>query len=76
MSSQKTATIQAVETLIQYKFGNTELLWEALQSSKVLVDSTGAKVPPDGNKRLAIVGDAAMQLTLAEGWYKGIRSRG
>jgi ribonuclease-3 len=75
-SDQKAAAIGAVETLIQYKFHDTELLWEALQTTKVLLGNARAAVPPDGNRRLAIVGDAAMQLALAEDWYRTSDSRG
>ena len=75
-SIHKTITIRAVESLIQYKFHNTDLLWEALHSRQIRIDSCGAAVPPDGNKRLAIIGDAVMQLALAEDWYKGVGSRG
>ena len=75
-SDQKAAAIRAVETLVQHKFHDTDLLWGALQTSKVSVDSTKAMLLPDGNRRLAIVGDAAMQLALAEDWYRTSASRG
>ncbi len=74
--SEKGIRIYAVETLVQYRFHNPALLWEALQGPSVIIDSTGKPVPPDGNKRLAIVGDAAIRLALAENWYPGKTSKG
>lgn len=67
--SEKGIRIHAVETLVQYRFHNPDLLWEALHGSSVLIDTAGKPVPRDGNKRLAIVGDAAIRLALAEDWY-------
>jgi len=74
MSHEKTATIEAVESLIQYKFKDSALLWEALNTKPVV--TPGLPVPPEGNKRLAVIGDSVLQLALAEGWYKGNTSRG
>ena len=74
--SEKGIRIHAVETLVRYRFHNPALLWEALQGPSVLIDSAGKPVPPDGNKRLAIVGDAAIRLALAENWYPGKTSKG
>ena len=65
---EKALRLHAVETLVQYRFHNRELLWEALQGPP-------AFVTPDGNKRLAIVGDAAIRLVLAEDWYPGRTSK-
>ena len=74
--SEKGIRIHAVETLIQYRFHNPALLWEALHAPSVLIDRAGKPVPPNGNKRLAIIGDAAMKLVLAEDWYPGKTNRG
>lgn len=74
--SEKSVRIHAVETLVRYRFHNPALLWEALQGPMVMVDIAGNRVPKDGNKRLAIIGDAAMQLVLAETWYPGGTSKG
>ncbi|KAM0794753.1 ribonuclease III domain-containing protein [Usnea florida] len=62
----KEATIEAVESIIQYKFNHSALLWEALQCP----GSPDAK-HPNGNKRLAIIGDTVLLLGLAEDWFKG-----
>ena len=74
--SEKGIRTHAVETLIRYRFHDPALLWEALQGPTVIIDVTGAPVPRDGNKRLAIVGDAAIRLVLAETWYPGRTSKG
>ena len=64
--SAKIATIEAVESVIQYKFNHSALLWEALQCP----GSPDAK-HPNGNKRLAIIGDTVLLLGLAEDWFMG-----
>lgn len=63
LSGQAHAAIEAVESLIQYKFSNPDLLWEALNTT------------PD-RKRLAIIGDLVLSLALAEDWYKSGTNRG
>ncbi len=73
-SSQEAATIEAVESLIQYKFKDSALLWEALNTRPVI--TLGLPVPLEGSKRLAVIGDSVLQLALAEDWYKGNTSRG
>lgn len=74
--TQREATIEAVESIIQYKFTNSSLLWEALHTNSQHPTIGGQPIPPDGNKRLAIVGDAVMQLVLAADWYRGSTNRG
>lgn len=76
VTDKKTAAIEAVETLIQYKFKETELLWEALNTGPVASLGQLARPDGDGNKRLAVIGDSVLQLALAEDWYKGGTSRG
>ena len=70
IQGQNHARIEAVESLIQYKFKNTALLLEALY-----VNGPG-NAKHDGNKRLAVIGDSVLSLSLAEDWYKGNTSRG
>ena len=74
--SEKGMRIHAAETLVWYRFHNPALLWEALQGPTVIIDIAGQQVPPVGNKRLAIVGDAAIQLVSAEDWYPAKTSKG
>lgn len=65
-----------VEEKLGYTFRNRDILWEALQAP----NSIGSGVPgldlTDGNKRLALVGDAALKLVLLKRWYREGGSRG
>lgn len=45
----KHPTIEAVESLIQYRFNHTALLWEALQCAGLVFDTELQPVPPGGN---------------------------
>ena len=67
---QNVATLEAVESLIQYKFKSQDILWEALHTT-ALVPGSGSD-----NKRLAVIGDSVLNLGLAEDWYKGGTPRG
>ena len=66
---RKAKTLRDVQHIINYQCYNTTFLWEALQAAGTQVDCTGRPTPADGNKRLAVVGDAALQLALMEDWY-------
>lgn len=64
LTGKETATtIAQVEGLIKYQFTNKDLLCEAL----MLPGSY--KQYPDGNRRLAIVGDKALDLAFSMDWY-------
>lgn len=56
--------LERAEEIIDYRFRNRAHLDEAL-----LLPGPGSV--PDGNKRLAVVGDAAMAPVLARSWYLG-----
>ena len=68
--------LQAVQDIIGYRFGDQLILWEAMQAAGSNVRSTGNRQFPDGNKRLAVIGDTVLQLVLAERWYSGGTIRG
>ncbi|KAK3080992.1 hypothetical protein LTS18_011228 [Coniosporium uncinatum] len=62
---------QAIEAMLAYQFKNPDLLWEALQAAGSCVTNIGGRrLFNDGNKRLALVGDAAMRATLLDTWYQ------
>ena len=61
--------IEGTEAIIQYKFTNSTLLWEALQCSGNRELLIAGRQLIEGNKRLAILGDAVLELILAERWY-------
>ena len=81
-------TVQSLQKILNYKFKNCQLLWEAVQAPGAVVrsgeiagagsvrHSVGFERFPDGNRRLAIVGDVALKMALVEDWYTGNESRG
>lgn len=52
--------IDAGETITGYNFNIAELLWESLQAS----GSNAAYLYPEGNKRLAMIGDAVFKVAI------------
>lgn len=74
---QKQRTLNAVEDIISYRFRNSTLLWKALQVNGTQVKFAGDEAPPeDGNKKLSLVGDAVLALSLIEDWYVRGGTRG
>lgn len=88
MVSRIAPTIAKLQKTIGYKFNDTRYLWEAVQAPGAILrsgeisgagtvrHSTGFVRFPDGNRRLAIVGDTVLKLALVEDWYKGDEVRG
>lgn len=64
-----------VEDIIHYDFNNRSILYEALRSAGALA-LTGRAHRSDGNKDLAQVGDAVLQLILVMDGYEAKGSRG
>jgi dsRNA-specific ribonuclease len=54
--------VTAAEDVIDYPFIDKELLWEGLQAA----GSNMAFRYPEGNKRLAMIGDAVLKLVVLE----------
>ena len=83
----KAPTVRKLQSKIGYTFKNPQYLWEAVQApgSGIHPDevlgagterhSVGFQKFPDGNKRLAMLGDTTLKLALIEDWYKGQESR-
>ncbi len=81
-------TIRKLQNRIGYKFKNAQYLWEAVQAPGSIVrsgevlgagterHSVGFESFPDGNRRLAVLGDTVLKLALVEDWYKGEAVRG
>lgn len=61
--------MQTVEKIIGYEFTNTELREEALLAAGASISDPAIDGDPRGNKRLALVGDAVLQLLILEKWY-------
>lgn len=58
-----------VECVLGYEFINTELRDEALLAAGASVSDPTVDGDPRGNKRLAMVGDAVLQLVILDRWY-------
>lgn len=81
-------TVRKVQSRIGYNFKHAPYLWEALQAPGSVVrtgeiegagtehHSRGFQRLPDGNRRLALLGDAILRLAIVEDWYKGEAVRG
>ena len=59
----------AIEDITGYHFEQSGLLWEALQAPGSGVTLIDGRVIDEGNKRLALVGGAALKLTLLADWF-------
>lgn len=72
------ATISELENLIHVSFKNRpHLLWEALQCAGSPNRSLeGGPLHPEGNKRLALLGDAAATFCVVGQWYPSGQKRG
>ncbi|KAL1967213.1 hypothetical protein VTN77DRAFT_3504 [Rasamsonia byssochlamydoides] len=60
--------IQAVEEIIGYQFNDPAILREALQAAGFYSVTMPSRI--DGNKNLALLGDAALKLVLVSDGYK------
>lgn len=60
---------QEIEAVIGYRFVQRHLLDEALLAAGASIARKDVHGPADGNKRLALVGDAALQMAILDSWY-------
>ena len=60
---------QAIECIIDYHFTNSGLLEEAMQAAGASDSKKIAGSDREGNKRLALVGDAVLRLVILDEWY-------
>lgn len=67
--------VQGVQNVIGYTFADPYLVREAVSAAGSIV-AAGPRRFPNGNKRLALLGDTILQLALAEDWYDGTEPRG
>lgn len=67
---QNSTTMQSIEETIGYHFTNNSLKDEALLAAGASIASPSVDGDPRGNKRLALVGDAVLQLVVLQRWYK------
>jgi ribonuclease-3 len=59
----------AIDDIIGYHFNREALRNEALLAAGASVSRKDVQGPVEGNKRLALVGDAVWKLVLLDGWY-------
>ena len=87
--SPMVSTVARLQNIIGYKFKNAQLGWEAVQAPGSITragetvhartakdTAVGFERLPDGNRRLAVIGDTALRLALCEVWYLGDEVRG
>ncbi|KAL2040771.1 hypothetical protein N7G274_006229 [Stereocaulon virgatum] len=75
MATTQASKIRGVENIIGYKFNDPLILWEALQPAGSGVTFAGSRRFLEGNKRLAMLGDAVLNVALLDDWYGGAGSR-
>jgi ribonuclease-3 len=66
----------SVEEILGYTFNDRNCLWEALQAPGSGVLVAGTRRITEGNKRLALKGDAAIKNVIIEDWFSSNRPRG
>ncbi|CAL8582170.1 hypothetical protein XPA_007841 [Xanthoria parietina] len=66
--------VQGVQNVIGYTFADPYLVREAVSAAGSIV-AAGPRRFPNGNKRLALLGDTILQFALAEDWYDGTEPR-
>lgn len=62
--------MQSLEDAIGYHFKNSRLKDEAILAAGASIANPSVDGDPRGNKRLALVGDAVLQLVILQRWYK------
>ena len=63
------ANINSFQDRINYQFHNSALLEEAFLAAGASVSRKDVEGPEKGNKRLALVGDAALRLAVLDEWF-------
>ncbi|KAF2805634.1 uncharacterized protein BDZ99DRAFT_466587 [Mytilinidion resinicola] len=56
--------MEGCQKAVDSRFRNSKFLWEALQAARLPVFTNGGRMHPDGNKRLAVLGDVVLKLVL------------
>lgn len=75
-SSLMMSKIEACQSIIGYEFQDHHIVWEALQMAGSGITTSGGRQIPNGNKRLAILGDNALEIILCQRWYAGGKAKG
>ena len=64
-----------LERKLGHIFENPNLLWEALQAHGNGITQIGDRKIVDGNKKLALLGDTCMKMTIFSDWFDSGASR-
>lgn len=76
-ATKKKASMDAVEDILKWYFIQPDILWEALQAPGSGATISGDRtITSEGNKRLALVGEAWMKLMILRDWYSEGTPRG
>jgi dsRNA-specific ribonuclease len=68
--------LEPLQAQLHYSFRDATLLEEALTAAGATVSSCDVDGPVSGNKRLALIGDAVLRLSILDEWYPGGDSTG
>ena len=68
--------VQACEDIVGYSFTDAHICWEALQVAGSGIHRSGTRLITQGNKRMAVVGDRAIDLVLSEDWLASGATKG
>ena len=68
-AARQSSLLNDAQGIIGYTFNNHTILWEALQAPGAPVFASEGRDFTNGNKRLALLGDALLRTVLLEGWY-------
>lgn len=61
--------INGVQNVTGHTFLDASILWEALQAPGAPAYAANGRNFSNGNKRLALIGDAVLKVVLLETWY-------
>lgn len=68
MAGSMDVQIQAAQAIIGYTFNDPYILWEALSLAGSRAKNVDGRIFPEGNKRLALHGDAFIKAALLDDW--------
>jgi hypothetical protein len=75
MSSAQDVAVE-IQTTLNYQFNHVQPLLEALKAAGAGFSIQHARSAKDGNKRLAHVGNLALQMVISNAWYHADEERG
>lgn len=65
-----------MQARLEYSFNDTDLLDEAFVAAGAATARSDVGGPVSGNKRLALLGDAVLRLSILDEWYLSGRTAG